>query len=766
MARQNLLIVDADARTRRVLEVSLRKAGYSITAAESMQQALQFLDLADPELIVSDTRLPDGSGFEFCRLVKNHARWGQIPFIFLTSATELEDKVHGLELGVDDYLTRPIYVKEIMVRVKMLLQRKQQERIGKKDTRTKFSGQLADMAIVDLMQTIEISRKSGTIEFETDLGPATVWFRDGRLVDAQMGRLQADAAVFRLLGLSDGRFEVEFKSISRVPTIEDSTQSLLMEGMRRIDEWGRLLEGLPPLDHVLTVDTRMAMKSTGELTPTQVAILRRFHTRRTIIQAIDDSGLDDLEALENISELYFKGMLIEPHESTLDDRSQETPVEGNLELWDLHKATSMAIQIPESLVTSPPREAELDLPPLPNYPQPFPGAAGLDHDDVLVGGIPDESHGGAGDLPDGPAVSHHPDRVTDRLGPFTIASPMGAPSAEAVGELVMPRDVPAPRARPSSSVIVRRREASGAVPSTAMPPLDASFSGGSPLLSESDADMGRLTDLVAQTLAMNSGVNPAPMPSPSQISAASFPVAHEEKPPRPRTLWPWGLIAVGTAAAAALLWRGPTAADVPRDRSAVAAQASQTEPVAAAERAPIEPAKTSAPPKVEAQPEPAKAEPVKAEPAKIEAPPVAETPPSPLPTPPPAGETTITPEQQEKLEQAQRHYKNGKAKEAEAALVELVAQAPRHAEAQALLANARLDQGKFAEALPAAKAAVEADPASADAQLALGVIAQELGEVATAIAAYERYLELAPKARYATTVRAQLRTLQRKLPAP
>src|SRR5690606_37945624 len=112
-------------------------------------------------------------------------------FIFLTSATELEDKIHGLELGADDYLTKPIYVKEVTVRVKMLLQRKQQERIGKKDARTKFSGQLADMAIVDLLQTIEVSRKSGTIEFVTALGPATVWFRDGKVVDAEMGRLQA-----------------------------------------------------------------------------------------------------------------------------------------------------------------------------------------------------------------------------------------------------------------------------------------------------------------------------------------------------------------------------------------------------------------------------------------------------------------------------------------------------------------------------------------------------------------------------------------------
>ena len=198
MARQNLLLVDGDARHLRVLEVSLRKAGFSITSAESSLQGLQYLETADPDLIISDTHLSDGDGFDFCRAVKQNPRWEGIPFIFLTSARELEDKVRGLELGVEDYLTKPIYVKEVMTRVKMLLQRKQQDRLGRKDARTKFSGQLADMAIVDLLQTIEISRKSGTIEFQTDLGSASVWFRDGRVIDAKMGRLQAAAAVYRL----------------------------------------------------------------------------------------------------------------------------------------------------------------------------------------------------------------------------------------------------------------------------------------------------------------------------------------------------------------------------------------------------------------------------------------------------------------------------------------------------------------------------------------------------------------------------------------
>jgi len=254
MARQNLLIVDGDARNRRVLEVSLRKAGFSITPAESAEEALEFLQHAEPDLIISDTRLPGRDGFDFCMDVKGNQRWKLIPFIFLTSEKSIEDKVRGLELGVEDYLTKPIYIKEITTRITMLLQRKQHERLEKKDAaRTKFSGQLADMAVVDLVQTIEISRKTGTISLSTELGDATVWFREGAIIDAEMGRLQGSAAIYRLLGLSDGHFDVEFKPVNRHQVIEESTQAILMEGMRRVDEWGRLMEQLPALDSQLAV---------------------------------------------------------------------------------------------------------------------------------------------------------------------------------------------------------------------------------------------------------------------------------------------------------------------------------------------------------------------------------------------------------------------------------------------------------------------------------------------------------------------------------
>lgn len=389
MARQNLLLVDGDARSRRVLEVSLRKAGFSVTTAEGTEQALQFLEHAEPDLIISDTRLPGSDGFEFCRLVKANARWVAIPFVFLTSAKGIEDKVQGLELGVEDYLVKPIYIKEVTTRLRMLLQRKQRERLERKDTaRTKFTGQLADMAVVDLMQTIEISRKSGTIAFETELGDATVWFREGTVIDAQMGRLQGESAIYRLLTLTDGAFEVEFKPVSRKPIISESTQGLLMEGMRRLDEWTRLLEQLPPIDSVLAVE-KTALEG-RELDDKQTTVLRRFDGKRTILEVVDESGYDDVEALDVISSFYFEGALT-PSLEGLDDVDDPESGALALEAWGPTPATpfeapsmdesdaSRATGIPDD------DEPSSSLPPLPSYPD-----ADAAEQEVL-GGIPEDS---------------------------------------------------------------------------------------------------------------------------------------------------------------------------------------------------------------------------------------------------------------------------------------------------------------------------------------------------------------------------------------
>jgi len=316
MAKQSLLLVDADVRSLRVLEVSLKKAGYNVTTAVNGQDALTKVQTAQPDLIISDTEMAEVDGFEFCERLKADDNWRQIPFIFLTGQTAIEHKIRGLELGVSDYLTKPIYIKEIITRVGILLQKFQRKRIEqKRDTRTKFSGRLSDMGVVDLIQTIEVSRKSGLIHFAgEDRQRGAIYFRDGKVIDAECGNLQGEDAVYRLLTWSDGDFEVSFRNVRRRSRIEMSSQGLLMEGMRRLDEWGRHLEQLPPLDTVFQVDAPELAERLAELPDSLNAILKLFDSRRSLMEVIDASAHGDLECLEVVSKLYFEGLIIEVEE--------------------------------------------------------------------------------------------------------------------------------------------------------------------------------------------------------------------------------------------------------------------------------------------------------------------------------------------------------------------------------------------------------------------------------------------------------------------
>jgi CheY-like chemotaxis protein len=313
VSKHSLLLVDGDTRSLRVLEVSLRKAGFTVTSAHAVQDALDKLELGAPDLIISETTFPDGDGFELRRRVRASADWADIPFVFLTAEVAIENKIRGLELGVDDYLTKPIYIKEIVARINILLQKRQRARFEeRRDGRMRFAGRVADMPVVDVIQTIEISRKSGVIQFTGDHGrQGAIYFRDGKVIDAEAGSLQGEDAVYRLLTWSEGDFEVVFRTVRRRDAISTSSQGLLMEGMRRLDEWSRLLEQLPPLEHRFEIDTSELAIRLGEVPDDHNEILRLIDGKRTLIEVIDGSHFSDLECLQAISRLYFEGLLLD-----------------------------------------------------------------------------------------------------------------------------------------------------------------------------------------------------------------------------------------------------------------------------------------------------------------------------------------------------------------------------------------------------------------------------------------------------------------------
>jgi CheY-like chemotaxis protein len=310
MPKQHLLLVDGDAKSLRVMEVSLKKAGFSVTTASDGKDALHKIRISPPDLVLSDTRLAEMDGFELCHCLKSDDRLKHVPFVFLTSQKAVEFKIRGLEMGGEDYLTKPIYIKEIVTRARMILQKAEKERFERRETRGGFAGSLSDLGVVDLVQTFEVGRKTGTIRLEGDRS-GLIYFRDGRVIDAELGRLLGENAFYRMLNTFEGQFEVQFVPVDRLERIEVSTQGLLLEGMRRLDEWGRMLEQLPPLETVFEIDYRQLAERLSEIPDEVNGLLRLFDGRRPLSRVVDDSDFEDLAALGIVSKLYFEGLIRE-----------------------------------------------------------------------------------------------------------------------------------------------------------------------------------------------------------------------------------------------------------------------------------------------------------------------------------------------------------------------------------------------------------------------------------------------------------------------
>ena len=349
MAKKKILLVDADPRSLRVVEVSLKKAGYNVACFEEAQHALDVIDDQSPDLVICDTRLvrpttselsfsavqPVGlDGYGFVRRLKERQETAKIPVIFLATQKSVEDKIRGLELGVEDYLTKPIFVRELLARVNLVLARQAQESIATRgilpENRTNFSGSIQDMTVIDLLQTFEVARKSGEITFRHKQATGWVWFRDGKAIDAELGPLRGEEAVYRLLVWSEADFDVELKTPDRDDLIDVSTSVLVMEGMRRADEWGRLVEQLPPLHAAYEVDHAQLVDRLSEIPDELNGILRLLDGTRTLADVIDDSPFEDLSTLATLSKLYFEGLLTPaanklPAASAAPPRIQDLP---------------------------------------------------------------------------------------------------------------------------------------------------------------------------------------------------------------------------------------------------------------------------------------------------------------------------------------------------------------------------------------------------------------------------------------------------------
>ena len=120
---QKILIIEDEPDIRKTLEYNISREGYEVACASSLSEGREKLESASFSLLLLDLMLPDGSGLDLCRELKQDKSLSSMPVIILTAKDDEVDKVVGFELGADDYVTKPFSVRELILRVKAVLKR-------------------------------------------------------------------------------------------------------------------------------------------------------------------------------------------------------------------------------------------------------------------------------------------------------------------------------------------------------------------------------------------------------------------------------------------------------------------------------------------------------------------------------------------------------------------------------------------------------------------------------------------------------------------
>lgn len=123
MSKHKILIVDDEPAIREMVAVALELADFEVLEAENAQQAHEIIVDARPELVLLDWMLPTVSGIELARRLKRDDTTAEIPIIMLTAKSEEDNKIQGLDVGADDYITKPFSTRELISRIKAVLRR-------------------------------------------------------------------------------------------------------------------------------------------------------------------------------------------------------------------------------------------------------------------------------------------------------------------------------------------------------------------------------------------------------------------------------------------------------------------------------------------------------------------------------------------------------------------------------------------------------------------------------------------------------------------
>ncbi len=299
--QRNILIADPDLDQVRTLTRALRERGHQVHYAPDGSRALEVAVLRHPDLTLFDEACTLLDAKTFVQILRTNPRTADIPVVLTTASLEA-DKLRGFR---DGYLRKPFNLDEVLARIDHIFRRTEAARDLRSES--EIEGSLTQLGIPDLLQILAMNKRSGRLVLSRGPERGEIHVGDGRPMNAKIGAVEGEKALFRLLGWTDGSFAFTPGPPPSRPRINRGMDDALLEGMRQTDELARVVASLPPR----TAQVHLAPEAdlSRDQHPVTSQVVELLRQPRALSDLLDLAPATDLDVLTVLHTLMQKGVV-------------------------------------------------------------------------------------------------------------------------------------------------------------------------------------------------------------------------------------------------------------------------------------------------------------------------------------------------------------------------------------------------------------------------------------------------------------------------
>jgi len=235
-AKPTVLIADSQKDFRKLLKMRLINEDLEVRETRNCASALKIMLKNPPDIAIINMDEDPDEAFEMLAELRGDQTLCRLPLVFMTRSSDRVQKLRALREGVDDYVNKDDDIETLVARFQNILTRESIRRDGASRVRRGITGDLENLALPDIVQTLAMGMKSAHVTVTTADASGSIWFENGAAVHAQSGDEEGEQAFYKIVTWTEGEFVIEHGVKAKKNTLTQDTMFLLMEGLRLMDE--------------------------------------------------------------------------------------------------------------------------------------------------------------------------------------------------------------------------------------------------------------------------------------------------------------------------------------------------------------------------------------------------------------------------------------------------------------------------------------------------------------------------------------------------